>query len=396
HPKIQQYLRSSAGSVYAHSKLQVILSAISQHVRGVAGRVPSVPSVTEALAGLEEDEAEDQTPSEEEDEVVQRRCRSSEQRVRAIIRNFLRQYFRGIRSAEFQELVGYEIVVINYVIVQHILWTLFSKEWMDPRTVIESLQEMWSFFWGDTERDGYFDLLTSDQQMQAAERIDAQHADVELLASLYHAAYVTRIGRWDDLRVGLRDSWRQLLFSPALVVTTDVLVGASRLVRQVAAFNPPTPVDIAAELHALANLETRRTFMNTLLQRLHLARGTARFERQRIFRKALGRDAEVDCLMLEASEVLSTLDEAADILREWRRFEELDYYRIQARNGKALIYYDAKAQRATYQSPEGDRRPLNPEDLSPASADWDIPLRQLRQIGMEASETIRREQALAG
>jgi len=345
---------------------------------------------------LDEDELENQTPTEAEDEGTRHRRRSSEQRLRSIIKNFLKRYFRGIRSAEFRELVGYEIVATNYVIVQHILWTLFNKEWMDSQTVIEALDEIWTFFWGGTQSQGYFDQLTSDQQMQAIERIDAQHADLELLACMYHAAYLARIGRWEDLRFRLRDTWRRVLLSPVLVVTTDVLLGASRLVQQVAPLNPPTPLDVVAELEALANFETRKTFLNALLQRLRLPAGTARFERQTVRRKGLGQDAHIDCLVLDASEALATVNGAVGILREWHRAEQLDYYRIQAEHGKALLYYDLKSQRALYQSPEGEIRPLDPENLSPAPTAWDDPLQRLHRTSIQASETLIREQVLAG
>ncbi len=96
HPEIQQYLHSTASSIYAPSRLQIILSSITQHVRGVSAPVLPLSSMNEALAELGEDEPEDETSPESEDEGTRRERRSGEQRLRSIIKNFLGRYFRGI------------------------------------------------------------------------------------------------------------------------------------------------------------------------------------------------------------------------------------------------------------------------------------------------------------
>lgn len=73
---------------------------------------------------------------------------------------------------------------------------------------------------------------------------------------------------------------------------------------------------MATELKALANFETRKTFRKAILQRLCLPRGAARFERQTVRRKGMAQAATVDCLLLDESEALTTVDGAVGTLRE--------------------------------------------------------------------------------
>ncbi|HIE54154.1 MAG TPA: hypothetical protein EYP90_03045 [Chromatiaceae bacterium] len=114
HPKMRQYLeRSIGGSHSQRTRLQIILSAITSHFEGLL----NAASISETMiAQLGSDEIEmAETEEEREAEEVERRRRqlSREKRIRRIFKNFIRRYLRGIRSVDFQEFAGFEVMVVK-------------------------------------------------------------------------------------------------------------------------------------------------------------------------------------------------------------------------------------------------------------------------------------------
>ncbi|KKK59254.1 hypothetical protein LCGC14_3036230, partial [marine sediment metagenome] len=114
HPKIQQYLRRHGVSEsYARTRLQIILNAITDHFRGLL----DVSAVDQIAKGIGNELADSESESEQEAEEIEaekaRRRYSKQKRVRRLLINFIRRYLRGIRSPDFQELAGYEVMAQN-------------------------------------------------------------------------------------------------------------------------------------------------------------------------------------------------------------------------------------------------------------------------------------------
>jgi hypothetical protein len=220
HPKLRQYVsRGAGGQRYARSRLQIILNAITDHFRGLLDISDSPRLVEGAIAKLEESDAETEEERELEEEEKQRQRQTRAQRIRRILKNFIRRYLRGIRSPDFQELAAFEVMAQNYVIFVHILWRLFAKDWVEPEFVVDSLLQTWRFFWGDSTQLGYFNELPLEEREQVLQWVHDYHADAELVAALYHSAHLTHIERWHELRFALRDLWREMLRRPPFEVT---------------------------------------------------------------------------------------------------------------------------------------------------------------------------------
>jgi hypothetical protein len=383
HPRIQQYVsRGTGGRAYARSRLQIILSAITDHFRGLIDVPPSAQFVEGTIADLEKSEAETEEEREQEEEEKQRHRRTQAQRVRRILKSFIRRYLRGIRSPDFQELAGFEVIAQNYVIFTHILWRLLAKDWVEPEFVVGSLLQTWTFFWGDGSQAGYFRELDGEQRAQVLQFVQGdQHSDAVLVAALYCSARLTRIERWEEQRFALRDFWREMLRHPPFEVTADMLEEAWHIVAHLIPYEPPPPTAIVEELARLAEFESHSSFLRALEERYHLPRGACSFERQSVWRVPLQRSDNIQCLVIGAENALPDKDIAVTMLREWMRFEELGYYRIHAPANDRLLYYEGLEQKGLYWAK--DRGEMALGSITPSSTDWDAALSQTQALAAQ-------------
>ena len=378
HPKIQQYVGIRPdGRAYARSRLQIILNAITDHFRGLLNVSPGVQPTAAIDAALEEITAETEGECEREEEEKQQHRRTQAQRIRRILKSFLRRYLRGIRSPDFQELAGFEVMAQNYVIFVHILWRLFSKDWVEPEFVVDSLLQTWTFFWGGSSEAGLFRGLDEDQQALVRRLIQGdQHSDAVLMAALYYSARLTRIERWEECRFALRDFWRETLCRPPFEVTAEILEGTWRVVASVIPYEPPLPTAIVEELVHLAEFESPNSFLRALEERHHLPRGACEFKTQPVYREPLQRSDRIKCLVVSAGDGLPDAGVAVAMLREWMRFEDLDYYRIQDSASARLLYYEGLEQKGLYWTRDQGEQSIG--SVVPASADWDATLSQIQ------------------
>lgn len=389
HPKIQQYMhRGTSGTGYARTRLQIILSAITDHFRDVLDVSSHADLIAEVTAKLEEGEAETEEEREQEEEEKEHRRRTYTQRIRRILKNFIKRYLKGIRSTDFQELAGFEVIVQNYVIFNHILWRLFFKEWVEPEFLVDSLLDTWAFFWGNESQEGYFRRLAEEQQTQALQFIQGdQHSDSVTLAALYISAHVARLERWADRSLALRDLWRELLRHPPFEIDADVLEQTCHIVSHLFPYQPPLPSAIVKELNRLASFETRSSFLRAFEQRHNYPRGSCAFDKQTVWRQSLDRDDRVDCLMLQAQDALLDRDTAIALLQGWVRFEKLDYYRIQARSTDNLAYFDIHDQAGLFwDKRQKKEHKIGP--IAPCPADWDDAISRLAALAKQVDERL--------
>ena len=154
HPKLRGYLTGKThadGPTYNRSRLQIILSSITGHFNGLidlALGITDFETVTQSLDDQESD-AETEEEREEEEQEKQKARWSNKARISATLKNFVRRYLRGIKSKDFLELVGADVMARNYVIFSHLLWKMYAKEWVDPEFVTDFFAQTVAFLLGE-------------------------------------------------------------------------------------------------------------------------------------------------------------------------------------------------------------------------------------------------------
>ena len=396
HPKLRQYVTGARDTQeYSKSRLQLILNAITDHFEGLVSLPTAGAPIVNGMGDSEADQLETAEEREQEAEVEEKRRRTTSRRVRRLLKNFVRRYLRGIRSPDFQELAGFEVMANNYAIFSHILWRLFAKDWVEHEFIVESLLQTWRFFWGGDGQPGYYWDLNREQQSQILDILRDYNVDAELLAATYYCAQTTRYGNWTDLRFRLRDSWRETLRRSPLEVTTALLENAWANVAHLLPYQSPSPSQIVDELAELARFTTRDRFLRTLEKRLQLPLASCKFETQPVYRKYLdGRDM-VDCLVMDGDSALQDKDGAIDLVRWWMQAEELDYYRVfNAVNGR-MIYYDVVEGEGLYWAKDrGEDTEFGP--VEPLRASWTSHIDHLRALAEDVDEQVANMQAERG
>jgi hypothetical protein len=392
HPKLQQYMsRGSGGGGYARTRLQIILSAITDHFKDLTGVSSRIRLLQSTFQRLEQEEVDTKNGLESRDERKQH-SRSRSQRIGRILKNFIRRYLRGIRSEDFQEVAGFEVIAKNYVIFAHLLWRLFSKEWVEPEFIIDALLKIWSFMWGSSSQEGYLETLTREQRHQVLGWIEEHYADAELLAALYYAARLTRTERWDGRRFALRDFWREILLDLPFSVAAETIGESWLLVGDLLSDHPPLPIAIMQELSKLAEFETRQSFQLDLETKQGYPPRSCNFENVKVHRTGYADAMPVRCLVICSGEALSTKNEALDVLREWMRFEHLDYYRIACpdKNGASTIFfYEISEESGVYWARGRDQVPVDIDrPISASTAEWEQELSVLKMAAAGVDTTL--------
>lgn len=390
HPKLQQYAGGKTGEqAYTRSRLQVILSAITDHFQGLVDTPSGVKAVEGALAGLEDTEAETEDEREQEEEEKQKRRRSQAQRLRRILKNFIRRYLRGIRSPDFQELAGFEVMAQNYVIFSYILWRLFAKDWVEPEFVLNALLQTWTFFWGHGSQSGLFGMLDEEDRAEVLQLVQGdQHADAVMLASLYYGAFLTRLECWKECRLALRDFWRGILRHQPFEVSARVLENTWHIVAEPLPYDPPLPGAIVDELAQLAQFETQQGFLRAMEERHAYPRGSCRFEKTRVYREPLERADTVDCLVVRPQDALADKDAAMLLLQAWMRFQKLEYYRICTADGNRLLFYEGLEQKGLYYAKDLGGKEVAVGQVEPEVAAWDASVARLRALASHVEEEL--------
>ncbi len=113
----------------------------------------------------------------------------------------------------------------NYVIFSHILWRLFSRDWVDQEYVIQYFVDTLEFFWGISQEDGYWSTLDTEQQAGVIRLTQEYHTDAQLTAALYESAVfiAQALDKYQELRFRLRDQWRALLIHRSFLVNPKAM-----------------------------------------------------------------------------------------------------------------------------------------------------------------------------
>lgn len=346
HPKIRQYTEAASSNASARSRLQIILSSITDHFDGLEAAIKQgrTHPTTSPTQNSDTSEAESEAEREEEAETEEKRRQASNRRIRNIFRHFIRRYLRGFRSRDFQEIAGHEVIGHNYIIFSHLLWKLSQKDYFqdDPQFIIDAMVQTWAFFWGSAEKPGYFASLGSEQQEEVKQWMRKNYTAAYLLASLYWGEQMTH--REKTLRLALRDTWRHLLNTQFIAITADVIEEAWIIVADLNRHEPPRPTRIFKSLAHLAEYRSGDEFKHFVEEKY--GRGQYRIEPVNVHSQGAGKKIKTQCLILPASDALSSAREATILMQAWMQFDELPYYRVVSPNlseVKRLAFYDVQA-----------------------------------------------------
>lgn len=391
HPKIQQYLHGVAGGqAYTHSRLQIILGAITAHFGQIITETTVTALMQTVATGMEEDEEALSEETEEEFEKQQKRHWSAQQRIKRLFKNFMQRYLQGLRSPDFQAFSGYEIITQNYVIFTHLLWRLLAKDWIEQAFVIDTLLQSWSFFWGNGEQPGYFRLLSTDQQKQILQLVQDYHNDASTFAAFFYAASVATTNHAEKQMFALRNSWRELLILMPFSLRPQLLVETQRMLTQLLLYDPPTSTAIVNSLARLARFNTRANFLRHLEAPGRYPTGSCMIERHKVVKRS--QETLVDCLVIDAPEALNDHESAVALLQEWMEAEKIDYYRIKTTGrhdpkGKTrLIFYDELEQKGKYWVEEQGGKGYELRAITTPAREWDLTLAQLQTLAAQLDQ----------
>jgi hypothetical protein len=390
HPKIQQYLHgATSGQAYRRSRLQMILNAITAYLQKIVAGPPITASIQTIAADVEESEEALTEEIAEAVEERQKRHWSTQQRIEQILKHFIQRYLQGLRSPDFQAFASYEMVAQNYIIFTHLLWRLFSKNWVDLLFVVDALLQSWTFFWGDGGQPGYFRQLSPDQQEQVLLLVENHHHDASSLAALFYAATVAISSRAERQLFALRTFWRELLLQMPFSLRPQLLVETQRLLAQLLPYDSPSPTTIMSGLVRLARFDTRSHFLRRLEAPDRYQSGSCTIEHPSVFRHQQGQAVQVDCLVIRAPDALPDQESAVALLQEWMEAEEMDYYRItitDANDKTHLIFYDVLEQKGKYWVQDLGGRGQALGVLTRPTRAWDSVLAQLQTLATQLDE----------
>lgn len=388
HPKIQQYKAWGTADIYGRSRLQLILKAITDHFHFVFS-TPEMRLVTTGIT-TETDQPETEVEREEEEEKRQRRIRTLGQRNELLFRNFIRRYLRGFEDREFRKVAGFDVMVQNYRIFVFILWRLFSKDWMRPDFLVDSVLRAWKGFWGGGETRGYLAELPDEERNRVLEWIIDQHADAELLATLYFCGYLSRAEEWNESRFALRDWFRSFVENRRLDLSAESFLKAHRLLSSLVPYETPHPIDIASEVGRLVSFETRSSLARAVEMDFGLPHGACGFERVNVARPGRRGGEKVDCLVIKSDAAIDSPEVGLELISRWRTVESLDYYRIAVPEIGRLIFLDLDSGTGYWRS---DRKDDGVDLVRPSLplSRWESVVTALNDVAAEAEELLQAE-----
>lgn len=379
HPKTQQYLqRGARRAADPRSRLQFVLSMITGRFNEIADLLHE-PALVQPppAASVPGETADTEEESETEEVERQRRRQSADARRRQLFKRFIGRYLQGIESADFWEFVGYEVMVHNYMIFDHLLWELSLREWFQPERpfLAESQEQMWQMFWGNNGEAGYLDSLGETERTTALGWVREQKSDARLLAAVWYAATVLTGTNQLKVRNRLRDLWRYLLEIRPFPLNEEVLTDAWVFVAQTNLLNPPPAITIVETLTSLANDQSEDEFLRSLEYDFGFPQGSCRFKRD----KAPDGRARVS-LQVSADNQNVSVEMAQKTLSHWMRHESRDHYRLSFGLEGAKLKVLLHDEWGTIFWDESLRQQLDTEGTISASWPWEAILAQMRSL----------------
>jgi hypothetical protein len=358
HPKLAQYgTASTRDSRLEPTDLQVILTAITDHFRGLGSDHDPTPDGTADFGDPAPDGDED---SEQERE---RRRLSLATRNRMAWRRFVDRFLDGLADEQFVEAVGPVVVATNAVIFNHLLTLLVAKDQIDQAHGVEAQLELWEWLWlaRDDDSPGFFDGLDPEERSAALQVFVDRHADAMSIAGIYQAAVLTRHEGWEEEQLRLRDLWRTLLLSPHLPIGDAVLA-------QAATQASVDPAHLAVTLDNLAHQHTSDEVLAQVATAIGAEPSQLSISRGRVQRGRRAQD--VDFLKIgRMTDALTPATATAGIAAWMASQPERDYYRIVHPESGAVAVYDRAAGDRWWANKHTDEM-VDLQEITPAVAAW--------------------------
>lgn len=337
-PQLHQYGSAANRTLLAPTELGLILQSLTNRFRTDAGDVSSNGSDLGDVGGLGEepesedpDEVDDTSDVDDEEESVSRRI-APRQRVRRLWRNFVSRFVRGLADEDFIQNVGSPVIIPSYVVFNHLCRRLRVTDLVDADFLTEAQTTLWSFMWGNGERDGYLAGLSQEEQ-DVARKILYDHDDLPVtLAAVDDAWWHV----WDnDLEVThLRSAWRHFLESNMWEPTTEVIRRAAN-----AAIRCEGNIDqLFDDLYSLAAHVEEGELTRSFAACLGVSAMQIREVRETVMRSGV----RTDCVMFRVDGLEVTPELAGRALALWHQLEpDADYLRLQTDQATAVV--DLKA-----------------------------------------------------
>jgi hypothetical protein len=359
HPKLAQYGTASARDPRLEpTDLQVILTAISDHFRGLGTEQDPPPGETPDPGGPPPD-------GDEDDDERERRRLSLATRNRMAWRRFVDRFLDGLADDRFVEAVGPIVVVTNAVIFNHLLTLLVAKDQIDQADGVNAQLELWEWLWltRDDDTVGFIDGLDPDEQAAALRVIVDRHTDSMTLAGIYQAAVLSRRQSWDEELFRLRDLWRTVLTSPHLPITDDVLAKAATQAGT-------DPGRLATTLDGLARHHTLDEVVAAVAAAIGAEPSQLTLRRGRVRRG--WREQDVDLLAIRNMPAALSSTAATAGFAVWMAHQpERDYYRIVHPPSGAVAVYDRATGDRWWANKHTDEMVDLPE-ITPAATAWQL------------------------
>jgi hypothetical protein len=379
HPKLRQYLRFGGSGSSGRSRLQIILNAITnsftdllEPAQAGAAAAAVAAIAAEGDKGLPTDDPE----GEEDDAEAHRRRWSRQARINVLLKNFIQRFVAGLSSTTFQDVAGPQVVTTNYVIFLHLLARLYEREWVDAAALTDAAAATVEAMWGGQKGDGYVARLNAEDSATVLEIVREKHSDAQLLALFYLYALDARLSHSVDLRLRTRDAWRNLLLGRRLPLDRRVLHDTRVLLRPLAPPEGLPLAEVVEELRLLADFRTRGETVDALQTRFDTASGMWRFEKVSVRSPSLGKDVNVECLLIDDDEIIFTLEDAQWTLASLMQAEERPHYRVQVMSRQRPVtrfvaFYEPASRRGAYGPLALGEPSIALTNLHPPGATWD-------------------------
>jgi len=388
HPKIQQYLHSRGQGTggLAMTRLQQLMSAITAHFSELAdvafGR-KTIRSAFQLEGASTSDAAEDEGESTEQILVHP----PNKNRIKNILKRFIRRYLKGIESPDFVRVVGTEVVVNNYVIFSHVLWRLLQKnEWIDNHFILDAFFKMWVFFWGDGKRSGFAETLNDEQREWMSELLRNHKSDALVLAALYHANWQSMLDGDNQFRVTLCGFWRHILSPPLFELGENVLLDSWIYLHDLYPLNRPSPKHMVVDLQSLAHAPNTFDSLRELEDQFNLRENAFQVKNDGFYRERDGRTMQSDYLEILTPISINGVEDAKRILHIWMGIGNRDYHRVKMPG--YIIYFDKETGKGLYYDQKAGMQIEFEDVLTVQESVWEAAVQSLAHIANLVEQNI--------
>lgn len=337
HPRYLQYLSKGSKDIVftPETPLQIILNSILKYFDNVKG-------LKAILMGKKTDEENKNLVSEEEAEEYEKERReksvSEQKRLRRFLENFIKRLLKGFKSKNFIERVDSEVIIKNYMIINHLLLRVFDEDLDDKSFIADALLNLWDFFWGNKNSLGYYNNLEEEIRSEALNFLEKNNLELHIMVSIYKISNYLEVEKEKNIKI--RDFLRHILNLKVLALSKEKLNDIFNYIGRFTLDGLGDQLNIIGTLKVIVNFETEKNFLKTLRDYFNSLIKNCFFEYDLVFRKSISKNYNAKCLKLITNFPIK-FKEALDILSEWTRFEVLDYYRIHDVKHECLIFYDS-------------------------------------------------------